>query len=99
MCCSPFDKLRANGAGVAIVQDFPFVLSLSEHVSDHAPVPSEICYAPPSAPFFEGTRRQAEVPNVSVVPLYGTAFASNSEHYRKDECSIPPEKQRKDKAR
>jgi len=29
---SPFDKLRANGSGVAIVEDFPFVLSLSKHV-------------------------------------------------------------------
>jgi len=29
---SPFDKLRANGSGVAIIEDFPFVLSLSKHV-------------------------------------------------------------------
>jgi len=28
---SPFDKLRANGSGVEIVKDFPFVLSLSKH--------------------------------------------------------------------
>src|SRR5437667_11889577 len=28
---SPFDRLRANGAGVAISADFPFVLSLSKH--------------------------------------------------------------------
>jgi len=25
-------KLRANGSGVEIVEDFPFVLSLSKHV-------------------------------------------------------------------
>src|SRR5216117_3220431 len=31
---SPFDKLRANGAGVAIVGDLPFVLSLSKHEND-----------------------------------------------------------------
>ncbi|MGH8008080.1 MAG: hypothetical protein ACREQ3_13865, partial [Candidatus Binatia bacterium] len=29
--CSPFDKLRANGAGVEILKDYPFVLSLSKH--------------------------------------------------------------------
>jgi len=29
----PFDELRANGAGVEVVQDCPFVLSLSKH--DH----------------------------------------------------------------
>jgi hypothetical protein len=28
---SPFDKLRANGSGVKIAGDFPFVLSLSKH--------------------------------------------------------------------
>ena len=28
---SPFDKLRANGSGVEIAGDFPFVLSLSKH--------------------------------------------------------------------
>jgi len=28
---SPFDKLRANGSGVEIAEDFPFVLSLSKH--------------------------------------------------------------------
>jgi hypothetical protein len=28
---SPFDKLRANGLGVAKAEDFPFVLSLSKH--------------------------------------------------------------------
>src|SRR5213593_2866541 len=37
-CCktlrSPFDKLRANGGRLAIVGDFPFVLSLSKHESD-----------------------------------------------------------------
>ena len=31
---SPFDKLRANGAGIAIVGDLPFVLSLSKHEND-----------------------------------------------------------------
>ena len=31
LLCSPFDKLRANGSGVEIVKDFPFVLSLSKH--------------------------------------------------------------------
>ena len=29
-----FDKLRANGGGLKIVGDFPFVLSLSKHESD-----------------------------------------------------------------
>jgi hypothetical protein len=29
---SPFDKLRANGSGVEIVEGFPFVLSMSKHV-------------------------------------------------------------------
>jgi hypothetical protein len=29
-----FDKLRANGAGMAIVGDSPFVLSLSKHEND-----------------------------------------------------------------
>src|SRR5213593_1980994 len=37
-CCktlrSPFDKLRVNGGRLAIVGDFPFVLSLSKHESD-----------------------------------------------------------------
>jgi hypothetical protein len=27
----PFDRLRANGSGVEIVTDVPFVLSLSKH--------------------------------------------------------------------
>src|SRR5438034_6484092 len=31
---SPFDTLRANGAGMAIVGDLPFVLSLSKHEND-----------------------------------------------------------------
>jgi hypothetical protein len=31
---SPFDKLRANGVGREIVEDFPFVLSLSKHEFD-----------------------------------------------------------------
>jgi len=34
-CCktlrSPFDKLRANGACIKIVEEFPFVLSPSKH--------------------------------------------------------------------
>src|SRR3989442_6010738 len=29
--CSPYKKLRANGSGVEIAGDFPFVLSLSKH--------------------------------------------------------------------
>jgi len=29
--CSPFDTRRANGPGIEIVKDFPFVLSLSKH--------------------------------------------------------------------
>jgi len=28
---SPFDKLRANGAGIEIIDNFPFMLSLSKH--------------------------------------------------------------------
>ncbi|MBI3796022.1 MAG: hypothetical protein HY268_03510 [Deltaproteobacteria bacterium] len=28
---TPFDKLRANGMGLEVVEDFPFVLSLSKH--------------------------------------------------------------------
>jgi hypothetical protein len=42
VCCSPFDKLRANGSGVEIAEDFPFVLSLSKHVSGHLPALPEI---------------------------------------------------------
>jgi len=30
-CRSPFDTLRANGLGLAIIAHFPFVLSLSKH--------------------------------------------------------------------
>jgi hypothetical protein len=33
ICRSPFDSLRANGAGGGFVYDCPFVLSLSKH--DH----------------------------------------------------------------
>src|SRR5712692_5934778 len=28
---SPFDRLRANGVGLVIADDYPFVLSLSKH--------------------------------------------------------------------
>src|SRR2546430_484219 len=31
---SPFDKLRVNGSDVELVEDFPFVLSLSKHANN-----------------------------------------------------------------
>ena len=44
---SPFDMLRVNGLGIAIVGAFPFVLSLSKHVSAFFSNLLEFSYVPP----------------------------------------------------